>query len=57
MQLAEQHGSGGEGGGEMYREMRERLSACMTEDMKDMYIQRQVQLDQMRGSAPAPTAL
>ena len=57
VQLAEQHVSGGEGGGEMYREMRERLSVCMTEEMVDEYIQRQVQLDQMLGSAAAPTAL
>ena len=40
VQLAEQHVSGGEGGGEMYREMRERLSVCMTEEMVDEYIQR-----------------
>ena len=49
VQLAEQHGSGGEVGGEMEREMRERLSVCMTEEMVDMYIQRQVQLDQICG--------
>jgi hypothetical protein len=32
MQPQEQHGSGGEGGEEMEREMRERLSVCMTEE-------------------------
>ena len=51
VQLAEQHGSGGEGGEEMEREMGERLSFCMTEEHTQIYIKRQVQIDQMLDSA------
>jgi hypothetical protein len=66
VQLAEQHGNGGEGGEELHamdmtKEQLDQYCNAMQQEYNDQrqvqLDQMQVQIDQMLGSAPAPTAL